>query len=475
MATRAEQLERLGRESFDVLILGGGVNGTGIARDLALRASEAKRPLTIGLIEKRHFASGTSGKNSQLIHGGLRYLKYLEFKLVHEALRERATLLEIAPHLVRPQPFLIPMYDWFSRVYYGTGLWVYDVLAGSRNIAHHRRLSREDVLAFEPTINADGLTGGALFYDCRVHAARFVVANMVDAVDHGVAAVNYVEAGKPSRNGEGWTVPVRDALGSQESTVRARKLIDTRGAWSGGESLRLVRGSHLIFPRLNASENAIAHFERDGRIIFLIPWGERNDLTLVGTTDVDHKGTADEVRISNEEIEYLCGIVKRLYPDAPAVPISAYSSLRPLVRDESDSPTSTSREHRIWNDAEGILRVAGGKYTTYRAMSEEAADLACAEVAPELKDIHVTAERPLPRLEQPVDEIERAVQREMAQRLADLMFVSTYWGYERRWEPESLEPIAARMGSLLGWDKARREEEVDAVLAATGLPPEVPA
>ncbi len=472
MATRDEQLQRLAREQFDILILGGGVNGAGIARDLALRAKEGGRALNLGLIEKRHFASGTSGKNSQLIHGGLRYLKYFEFKLVHEALRERATLLEIAPHLVRPQPFLIPTYDWFSRVYYGTGLWLYDVLAGSRNIAHHRRLSREEVLAVEPGLNPHGLTGGALFYDCRVHAARFVLANLVDAVDHGVAAANYADASKPVREGDSWSVPVTDGLSGARFNVRARKLIDTRGAWADGGSLRLVRGSHLIFPRLNASENAIAHFEQDGRIIFLIPWGERNNLTLVGTTDVDHDGTADDVRISPEEVAYLRGIVGRLYPQAPAEPICSYSSLRPLVRDERDSPTSTSREHRIWNNEDGILRVAGGKYTTYRAMSEEASDLACRDVAPELESIHLTAERSLPRLERPADEIDRAVSVEMAQRLSDLMFVSTYWGYERQWTPDSLAPIAHRMGALLHWDDARTNREMEEAMAAAYLPKE---
>src|SRR6202051_5053196 len=165
MNSREGNLARLQEGPLDVLILGGGINGAGIARDLALRTRRAGLDLRIGLVEQRHFASGTSGKNAQLIHGGLRYLKSLEFGLVSESLRERATLLEIAPHLVRPQPFLIPMYGWFARLFYWTGRAIYDALAGARTVQRHRLLTRDEVARLEPELLTSHLTSGAIFFD----------------------------------------------------------------------------------------------------------------------------------------------------------------------------------------------------------------------------------------------------------------------------------------------------------------------
>jgi glycerol-3-phosphate dehydrogenase len=180
LETRQRHIEEIKAAPLDVLVLGGGINGAGIARDLALRAGHGRFPLRIGLVEQRQFASGTSGKNSQLIHGGLRYLKHCQFRLVRESLRERATLLALAPHLVEPLPFLMPLYGRFARLYYGTGLWLYDLLAGSRRIATHRILARQEVLGLEPGLADEGLAGGALFWDARVHAARLVLANVFD-------------------------------------------------------------------------------------------------------------------------------------------------------------------------------------------------------------------------------------------------------------------------------------------------------
>lgn len=525
--SRQTNLNRLSREVFDVLILGGGINGAGVARDLALRAHRANAPLKIALVEQNHFASGTSGKNSQLIHGGLRYLKYFEFRLVREALHERATLTEIAPHLVEPLPFLIPTYGHFARLFYGTGLWLYDMLAGAKNIGRHRRLGRADVGRLEPGLRLDDLVSGAIFFDCRVHSARFVLENTVEAAAHGAVIANYVQAGAPVRAEDGaWRVPLRDRLSGREFEARCRKVVNTVGPWAGSDDLRLVRGSHLILPRLNHSDYAIAYFEENGRIIFFIPWGSRQQLTLVGTTDVDHTTGPDEVRISAEEVAYLMRIVRQLFPEAAGVePVSSYSSLRPLVRDDSDSPTSTSREHRIWNSPEGILHVAGGKYTTYRAMSEEAADLVVAELAPRLREVHLTASTPLNgnsraafesivtrsaelAREHGIEEqqvrhivqdygvqtgavlrhvrhddaaclpaceaaqIAYAVRHEMASHLGDFLFVSTYLGYERRWDAEFLVPYAREMGNHLGWDADRQTEEIAAVLRATHTPRE---
>ncbi|MDQ6665051.1 MAG: glycerol-3-phosphate dehydrogenase/oxidase, partial [Acidobacteriota bacterium] len=437
-----------------VLILGGGINGAGIARDIALRSVENKIPVRLALIEKNHFSSGTSGKNSQLIHGGLRYLKNLEFSLVRESLKERATLLQIAPGLVHPRPFLIPAYDRVSRFYLGAGLWAYDLLAGRRNIARHRSLSRREVESVQPELSREGLRGGLLFHDAQVNSAKLVLENIFDAERLGAVVANYAAASDVEVD----RVEAIDSFTGESFSIRARKVVDARGAWSPGAPLRLVRGSHIVIPRVTRGEEAIASFEPSGRVVFLIPWGNRT--TLVGTTDVDHAGGADDVHIAESEIEYLQGIVRRLFPHAAAdAPISTYSSLRPLLRDHSGSPTETSREHRIWKSDDGTVHVAGGKYTTYRAMSEEAVDMICAGIAPGLVGKCSTAIAPLTE-RSGSDPVVFAVTHEMARRLSDVLHVSTYWGYERRWTFDELHAVARRMSGLLDWNDARIDREV---------------
>jgi glycerol-3-phosphate dehydrogenase len=475
---RRRNLGRLQSEPLDVLIIGGGINGAGVARDLALRARHAGVPLEIGLVEKRHFASGTSGKNSQLIHGGLRYLKYFEFSLVRESLRERTVLLKLAPHLVEPLPFLIPIFSRFGRLFYGAGLWMYDLLAGTANIGRHRPLSRADVAGLEPGLSLEGLAGGAIFHDCRVHSARLVVENIADAARHGAIVANYVKAETRERTADGgWTIGMADQLTGERWRARARKIVDACGPWGNEGSLRLVRGSHIVLPRLTSGDRAVAHFDEAGRIVFFIPWGAANQLTLAGTTDVDHTAGPEDVRISEDEARYLLGIARRLFPAAGSMtPISAYSSLRPLLPDEAGSPTAASREHRIWNSPDGVLHIAGGKYTTYRVMSEQAADAVTEEIAPALGSVHLTAstpfQAPLPRIEDlpPEEQVEQAVNREMAQRLADVLFVSTYVGYERTWNETALAPYAEAMAKSLGWTAERTAGERRLVLNLVRMP-----
>jgi glycerol-3-phosphate dehydrogenase len=458
---RNQQVDLLKQRDLDVLVLGGGINGAGVIRDLALRAKQGRQPLRVGLIEQAHFASGTSGKNSQLIHGGLRYLKYFQFHLVRESLRERSILLKIAPRFVEPLPFLLPMYGIKSRVLYGTGLWLYDQLAGSHRIVRHQMLSSEQAAHLEPELTRQDLSAAAIFWDGRVHSGRFVVENVLDAIANGALAANYVKAEAWERGADGWwRVACADVLSKEPFQLKARKLVDARGAWIGGDALRLVRGSHIVIPRVNASDNAIAHFEPNGRIVFLIPWGSRNQLTLVGTTDVDHTDSPDRVHITPAEREYLLGVVRKLFPaHADAKVISTFSSVRPLLKERAGSAMSATREHRIWNSTDGILRIAGGKYTTYRLMSEQAADLAAKEIAPLLVGIHPTAETPFPVVEREIGEA-------MEQRLWDYLFVSTTLGYEQRWDVASLTPIAEALGRKLGWTEARVQQEVEHILSA---------
>src|SRR5579862_41536 len=218
MNSREANLARLREGPVDVLILGGGINGAGIARDLALRNRRAGLNLRIALLEQRHFASGTSGKNSHLIHGGLRYLKGLEFGLVSEALRERAAVLAIAGPLAHRQPFLIPMYDQFARWFYGAGLALYDALAGSRKLGRRRSLTRQQVLDLEPDLAADGLTAGGIFFDAQINSARFVLENVFDAARNGAIVVNYARAERAGPR----AVTVHDSHSGQSFEVHTR-------------------------------------------------------------------------------------------------------------------------------------------------------------------------------------------------------------------------------------------------------------
>ncbi len=389
--TRHSAIERLRSETFDVLILGGGINGAGTARDLALRGK-----LNIGLVEQNHFSSGTSGKNSHLIHGGLRYLKQLDLRLVREALRERAVLLKIAPHLVEPQPFLMPVTGAFESLYYDFGLTIYDFFSAGGSMPWHKRLSLKQVWELEPGLAAPGMTGAMEFYDAQVRSARLVLENIFEAVRNGAACANYIRAESHRRDENYlWRVQLTDSISGETFEARSRSLIDSTGPWAHDPKPRLVRGSHIVMPRLNQSNHAIAYFEAEGRIVFFIPWGERGERTLIGTTDVDHDGPADDVHISDEEMSYLRTIAARIFPaSAKMEPVAAFSSLRPLLVTHA-SATKATREHHIYRDPQGVIRITGGKFTTYRSMAEEAADLAVAEVAPGLQSVHLTAKTAL--------------------------------------------------------------------------------
>ncbi len=504
--SRARNLDRLQAGTFDVLIVGGCINGARIARDLALRSRRAGLGLNIGLVDKRHFSGGTSGRNSQLIHGGLRYLKYFEFDLVREALEERSTLLRIAPHLVEPLPMLLPFYSGFDRYFYGAGLWLYDTLAGEYNIGRRRYLRPDDVAAIEPGLARHQLHSAAIYFDARVNSARLTLENLFDASRLGVAIANYTAADAWRRAAGVLEVSVTEQFSGRQFTIRTHQIVDARGPWQDSGNVRLVRGSHIVVPELNRSENAIAYFGDDGRIVFVIPWGPGNRLSLVGTTDIDHGGTADQVHISNEEVQYLRGVVGRLFPGQAGVePVAAYSSLRPLIVSGSTSATAASRSHKIWME-DGVLKITGGQYTTYRSMSEEAVDLllpgtrgdsetaslAVGGNTPEhFRHVLSQASALAGRYEREPAAVTRltrlfgrqtaamldaggvvawAVKHEMAMRLADVMFVSTYWGHEQPWTPEQLEPLAREMQRHRDWSEERLKDEIRLTLDIARLP-----
>jgi len=352
---------------FDVLVIGGGITGAGIARDAAMRG------LSVALVEKADWANGTSSKSSRLIHGGIRYLERGQIKLVRESVRERETLLRIAPHLVKPLEFTWPVYrgarlpKWRLRV----GLTLYDLLASKRGVSGHHSLDVSEVLEKEPGLRRDGLTGGASYFDAATDDAGLTRANVVSATQHGAIAVNHARVESTTTTGgrvDG--ALVRDMVGDGTIRVSAKVVVSATGPWQA----KGTKGSHIILPRSRVGNHSAVTMTSpdDGRVMFLLPSGEN---TVVGTTDIYTAETPDDVNASDAEIAYLLRAASAYFPDASLKPddvVGTWAGIRPLATAPAGTkPSSISREHRISRDKAGVIVVTGGKLTTYRAMAAE--------------------------------------------------------------------------------------------------------
>src|SRR5688572_27479359 len=379
---RTAALGSLAREQFDLLVIGGGINGAGIARDAALRG------LRVAVVEQGDFASGTSSRSSKLIHGGLRYLEQGNLKLVWHAARERERLRTLAPHLVRPMRFVYPLYrgsrlrPWMLR----TGLWTYDLLAGIRTVKRHRMLDPAMVARLEPALRTEGLRGAGEYWDCWTNDARLVVETLLSAVETGAVAVSYVRLEGFRKDG-GRIVGARlvDRLGGETIECSAHVVVNATGPWAdrvcaldepGGVRLRLTKGVHVIVPRARVGNEAalVLHARQDRRVMFVIPWG---DHALVGTTDTDHAGGPDvPPRVERADVDYLLETVNHYFPRAALRPgdvVGAYAGLRPLIAPDEASllPSAVSREEEIHVSAAGLVSIAGGKLTAFRLVAEE--------------------------------------------------------------------------------------------------------
>jgi glycerol-3-phosphate dehydrogenase len=383
--TRAACLAAMAESPLDVLVIGGGITGAGVARDAAMRG------LKVALVERSDFGAGTSSRSSRLVHGGLRYLEHGALHLVFEASRERSVLQRIAPHLVRPRPFLFPLFAGgrVPRWQLAAGLWLYDGLSLFRNVSRHQWLSKAGMLRAEPGLRARDLLGGARYWDAQCDDARLTLANVRDAARHGALVANYAAVtGLESADGRCRGARVRDAITGEEFTARARVTINATGPWSdavrndGNTLLRLTRGAHVAVPRSRMGNGEAVTFLSpvDGRVMFVVPWGTQS---YVGTTDTDHEGPADEVRASGADVTYLLRSANAVFPDARLTPddvITTWAGLRPLLRPpDVRRPAAVSREHHIV-ESPGMVTVVGGKLTTYRAMAAELVDRATAQL-----------------------------------------------------------------------------------------------
>ena len=374
----------LGSRPWDLLVIGGGVVGAGIARDAAMRG------LRVVLVERGDLGAGTSSHSSRLVHGGLRYLEHGDFRLVFEALHERAILRRIAPHLVHPLAFVFPVHrgDRVPLWKLLAGMWLYDLLAVTRNVRAHRMLGKRALLRAEPMVRERGLVGGARYWDCQVDDARLTLATARSAEAHGAALVTYAEVEGLERS-DGRVVGARlvDRLDGGRATVSATVVVNATGPWSDAlrqmedpaapPVLRLTRGAHVLVrrARLGHTDAITLTSAVDGRVMFVLPWGE---WSYVGTTDTDHDGGPDNVQATAADITYLLRSANAAFPTAHLLPedvVTTWAGVRPLVRNDAAlSTAAVSREHVIFRGNGGMFSIVGGKLTTYRRMAAEMVD-----------------------------------------------------------------------------------------------------
>lgn len=512
--TRGANLERLSVGTFDVLVVGGGIVGAGIARDAASRGLRA------ALVERWDFASGTSGKTSRLIHGGLRYLRNFRLGLVRQAVRERDLLVRQAPALVHPVPFLLPAYRHrgTGRRLLRFGLFLYDFLSRDKALPRRVWLNPKETRTREPGLRPDALDGSAIYFDAWANDSRLVLEVVRDAALTGAVVSNHVEVLKLSRDGRRVSgAEVRDRLTGRTFDVRASVVVNATGVWldhlrspRAAPTLRPTKGIHVFLPRDRiGNRHALAlNARRDGRVVFVLPWG---DLTLVGTTDTAYRGDPDQVLPDSADVDYLLETVNDAFPASHVGRtdvVSAYAGLRPLLhRRTGGSESDISREHAIFEDSDGLVSVAGGKLTTHRAMAEQVVDLVCARLrrpvrsrtstrvlGPPVEPLeayrllgfgeeaarHLQARHSAPQvrsvLETPaareriVDgmphvwaEVELALRDEMAMTLEDMLVRRLGIMYEAPDQGVAAAvPVAHRMARTLGWDPDVIEHQVQA-------------
>ncbi len=381
--TREENIDRLQREHFDILIIGGGITGAGIARDAAMRGFKT------ALIEKTDFAAGTSSKSSKLVHGGFRYLRSGHIGLVRQSLWERKLLMQLAPHLVIPHSSLIPVYrdSPYTPLQIRLGLTIYDLLSITRSIGSHKMLSRDELLQLQPDLRKTNLQAAGEYYDCTADDYRLLITNIQSAAEHGLVAANYIEARELlKKNGSSEGVLVYDRLIGNSFTVRSRIIVNATGPWSddlrqelfgsGDTRLRLTKGVHIIVSRDSLPLHRIVMVTsiHDGRPLLSIPW---KSFVILGTTDTDYTGDPDNIFTERDDVDYLLETFNHYFPEVNLNDdkiISTFAGLRPLISEKEKKASEVSREYDIYEAPENIFTIIGGKLTTYRLMAKDLVD-----------------------------------------------------------------------------------------------------
>ena len=456
---------------LDLLVIGGGIVGAGVARDAALRG------LRVGLVDRHDFAFGTSSRSSRLLHGGIRYLAQGEIGLVREASLEKRVLHRIAPHLVWPLAFVFPTYrgsgwpHWQMRI----GVKLYDLLCSGRNFGASTGLSRAEVTRLLPDLQTDGLTGAVRYFDGLTNDARLVLDTLRSAAAAGARLANYTRFLDARREDGGWRAEMKDELTGETFAVRTRVMINATGPWAdklphSGIRLRCTKGIHLVFDHTRLPVPDAVVITEGPRILFVIPWGER---VIVGTTDTDYYDSPDEVPVNAADVGYVLAAANKYFPgvrlEAPDI-VSSWAGVRPLLEDPDGKPSDISRSHLIQQTKAGWWDVAGGKLTTYRLMAEQTVDQVVRELrlsAPR----SVTDRQPLLApgvvdglsgiLPPPVGRelVDYYCRHEWAVHLDDVMTRRTNWRHYHREAEAVARKVHAWMGEICGWSEAEKQDE----------------
>lgn len=465
---RSGALTNLTSQTLDLLVVGGGVVGAGVARDAALRG------LLCGLIERADFASGASSGSSRLLHGGLRYLAQGHIGLVREASLEKRRLQRIAPHLAMGLPFVFPTGKssgwplWKLQI----GVRVYDLLCSGQNFGRSSSLSASQTLDLLPGLQQPGLTGSVRYFDALTNDARLTLDTLRSASTAGAAIINNCPLVSPSREGGIWRCEVRDAFSGHTLSLQARCVVSCAGPWAEGlpgasVRLRLTKGVHLVLDHSRLPVPEAVVLTEGARILFVIPWGRR---TILGTTDTDYSGPLDRICVEAEDEDYLLGIANVRFPSARLTPsdiLGAWAGVRPLVSDSRGRPSDVSRAHHLHSPQPGWWEVAGGKLTTYRLMAEQAID----QVIRYLNKDAPCRTADLPLVEEPLfsavlpppasqEAVQHFCRLEWALHLDDVMLRRTSWQYYEDAVADLASRVSEWMADELGWDAAERLEEL---------------
>lgn len=464
---RDESLAAISGRTLDILVIGGGIVGAGIARDAAMRG------LQTGLVEQSDFASGTSSRSSRLLHGGIRYLAQGRVPLVWEASSEKTVLRKIAPHLAEPLPFLFPTRRGTPWTYWklSAGVKLYDLLCGLKNYGKSSSLSLAKVRELLPGISTQNLTGAVRYFDALTNDARLVIDTLKSAASYGAMLLNHTEFVDASRNGDIWTCQLKDDRGNYEVTAKA--IVNAAGPWSdrlphSHTQLRLTKGIHLVVDRQRFPVPEAVVMADGDRIMFAIPWGER---VILGTTDTDYNGDIANPTCDSRDVADVLGVVNATFPSAILTAedvISTWAGLRPLVADPNGRPSDISRRHKIEMGEPGWWDVTGGKLTTYRLMGEETVDKIVSFLKADVSPCR-TAEVPLlqslfsyifpPSMNRHV--VESVCRAEWVRHLDDVMIRRTSWRYYYREHLGFAEQVAVWMAEELGWNDQQRQTELE--------------
>jgi glycerol-3-phosphate dehydrogenase len=468
---RRAQLDRLIKAPLDLLVIGGGIVGSGVARDAAMRG------LRVGLVDRHDFAYGTSSRSSRLLHGGLRYLEQGRIRLVRQASLEKKILRHIAPHLAEPLGFIFPSYRpdgrplWQLRI----GVKLYDLLCSGRNFGRSEGFTRAETMASLPALNPDRLRGSVRYFDALTNDARLVIDTLRSASRHGAIAINYTRFCDARREPGGWSCELRDTLGGEGIAVHASAIVNATGPWAqevphSSVKLRLTKGIHLVVDRKRLPIREAVVVTEGKRLLFAIPWGER---LILGTTDTDFEGAPEDVTVTGEDVFYVLHTLNGAFPgvDLRAADIvSSWAGLRPLIARADGSPSDISRAHEIRNPEPGWWDITGGKLTTYRLMAEQAVDRIERHLRRPLSTCRTAQEPLLPENETAFsgltpppltrEAVMHFTQKEWAVSLSDILIRRSGWHHYHADSDSRAKAVARWMGELAGWSVERQHAEL---------------